>query len=330
VPLSPLRARANGLLAIEDCVFGCDLAVVRQDGSGRRLLTSCVPASGTCTFGGYTWAPNGRRLAFLSGHVGGAVTANKLFLYVINSDGTGRRLIARCGNCEPRQNLSWSPDSKQIVYSGCCGWAQGLYTVDVDNVVVGSARPLKTVGTDPVWSPRRDRIAYGSGGSIYSIKPDGSGKVKLAAVGGTATDLAWSPDGTKIAFDTSNDIYVVAADGSHLRLLVRGSPGSGPGVPSWSPRGDRILFFYTPGAPEAFRGEVWIMNADGSGRHRVYHPRCCVGDWRPPIWSPDGKAIAVSGVDATEQVIVMDLNGRHRRTLSRNAGTVAWQSLPAG
>jgi Tol biopolymer transport system component len=325
-PISP-PARANGLLAIVDCTFGCDLAAVRADGSGRRLLTACVPAGGSCGFGGYAWSPDGKRLAFLSGHISGA-GANTLSLFVINSDGTGKRLVARCGNCDPWQNPSWSPDSRRIVYAGCCSWAGSLFTVNTDEVIVGAQHRLAREGTAPAWSPAAGRIAYGSGGAVYSINPDGSEPARLAAVGGQVTDLAWSPDGTRIAFDTSDEIYVVRADGSHLRLLFHGPPGSGPGAPSWSPNGDRILFFNTPGTPGAFRGEVWIMNADGSGRRRIFHPRCCVGDWRPPIWSPDGKAIAVSGVDSAERVLVMDLQGKHRRTLARSAGTIAWQSLP--
>jgi Tol biopolymer transport system component len=62
---------------------------------------------------------------------------------------------------------------------------------------------------------------------------------------------------------------------------------SGTGLdfdPSWSPDGRRIA--YSSGR---FRGrEVWIMNADGSGKHRVTHWPGADG---PVAWLPNGRIV---------------------------------------
>ena len=336
-PTTRLPARANGVLAIEvrrDGGFSNpdSLAVINPDGSGLRPLTRCPATPGGCFFGTYAWSPDGKRLAFLGGHAGGVLTASNAFLFVVNSDGTGRRRLAWCGTCfGVGQDVSWSPDSRRIVFASP--------NVHVVTVVTGAERRLAVSGVNPVWSPAGTRIAFGFGNALYSIEPDGSGLAKLASTAGEVSDPAWSPDGTKIAFDVTDDsadgIYVVDADGSQLRLLVGGSPGSGPGTPSWSPRGDHILFFNTPRNAGGFAAEVWVMKPDGSGQRRLYHSRCCVGVGSPPIWSPDGKAIAIAMVTTTSTsgifrngILVMDAQGKHRRKLLGNPDAIAWQSIP--
>jgi TolB protein len=329
-PISRLPVPANGVLTIEDrntldvtnpdTLFG-----VNPDDSGLRPLARCQATTGDCGFGAYAWAPDGKRLAFLSGHIGGAITLSNLFLFVVNSDGTGRRRLARCGNCDTGQNLSWSPDSRRIVFA--------TPNLDIVNVVTGAQRRLRDSGVNPVWSPAGTTIAFGSGGGLYSIKPDGSGTAQIASVVGEVGNPTWSPDGTRIAFDAQDQIFVVDADGSHLRLLLASSPASGPGYPSWSPRGDSILFLDTPRSAGGFAAEVWVMKPDGSGRRRLYRSPCC-GIWSPPIWSPDGKALAV-GMSAytangitRKGILVMDAQGNHRRRVFGNPEAIAWQPIP--
>jgi Tol biopolymer transport system component len=331
-PISLLPARANGLLTIEDRnsldVTNPDtLFVVNADDSGLRPLTRCQGTTpGDCAFGAYAWSPDGTRLAFLSGHIGGALTRSNLFLFVVNSDGTGSRRLARCGACDSGQNPSWSPDSRKIVFA-----TPNLHIV---SVVTGAQRWLGVSGVNPVWSPGGTRIAFGLGNALYSIKPDGSGLAQLASTAGEIGHPAWSPDGTRIAFDTPDEMYVVDADGSNLRSLLAGSPASGPNYPSWSPRGTLILFESTPRSAGGYTAEVWVVKPDGSGRRRLYRSQCCDGLWSPPIWSPDGRAIAVgmsvytaNGI-TRKGILVMDAQGNHRRRVFGNPDAIAWQSIP--
>jgi dipeptidyl aminopeptidase/acylaminoacyl peptidase len=318
VPLRPLPR--NGEIAV---VQGNDLIAIAPDGSRRQALTTCPGPNGDCYFGTFSWSPDGSFLVFLAGHIGGAVTANNLSLYVIGVGGSGPRLLARCGNCNQFQELSWSPDGRRVVFFA----DDGLYVV---NVVSGALRRLDLSGTTATWSPSESRIAFATGDGLFTVSPRGSGLVQIAETGGGASDPKWSPDGTKLAFDADDDLYVVDADGSHLKLLLGGALGSGPGVPTWSPNGRRILYFYTPGSPGRFRGEVWSLKADGSDRRRLYRGACCVGDWQPPIWSPDGRWIAFSGATETSGVVVMDARGTHRRRVLGLSSFVAWQPLPRG
>jgi Tol biopolymer transport system component len=326
IPARPLPA--NGDIAL---VQRNTLVAKAPDGSRTRLLATC-PGSrdGECDFGNFAWSPNGGFLVFLAGHFGGAVSPNNVALYVVGADGLGPRKLARCGNCNQWQRLSWSPDSRSVAFVADIG----VYVVDVAS---GTVRRLDVpallaagpgAGSTVAWSPGGSRIALTDGGDLYTVNPGGSGLARIATVGPDVSDVTWSPDGTKIAFDTGDNVYVVDAEGSHLRLLLGGALGSGPGVPAWSPDGHRILYFYTPGSPGRFRGEVWSMRADGSDRRRLYHAPCCVGEWRPPIWSPDGRWIAFAGASETSGVVVMDAGGMHRRRLLDLSSVVAWQPRP--
>jgi Tol biopolymer transport system component len=177
------------------------------------------------------------------------------------------------------------------------------------------------------WSPAGSRIVFAIGAGLYRVRPEGSGLARIVTASQDIADPDWSPDGTRIVFDGGDSIYVVDADGSHLKKLLGGAFGSGPGVPSWSPNGRRILYFYTPGTSGHFTGEVWSMKPDGSDRRRLYSAGCCVGAWSPPVWSPDGRWIAFAGATESDGVVVMDADGGHRRQLHDLPSAVAWQPL---
>jgi Tol biopolymer transport system component len=164
------------------------------------------------------------------------------------------------------------------------------------------------------------------------VNADGSGLRRLPQLG-TASDPAWSPDGRRIVFDGSDKVYTINAEGSHLRLLVSGPPASGPGLPSWSPDGTRILYASTPGHAGHFRLELWLMNANGTGRRRLYHSACCTGGPGWPRWSPDGKYIAFDAdinlhpKSNPSGIYLMDADGRHLHRLTQFPSVIAWQPI---
>jgi hypothetical protein len=55
------------------------LDVVNPNGARRRVV-HCPAAITSCEITGYAWSPNGKRLAFLRGHAGGAITVSDLSL----------------------------------------------------------------------------------------------------------------------------------------------------------------------------------------------------------------------------------------------------------
>ncbi|HEU4700557.1 MAG TPA: hypothetical protein VFS40_15340 [Gemmatimonadales bacterium] len=155
------------------------------------------------------------------------------------------------------------------------------------------------------------RIVFvGPGPSLNSMATDGTERERITAVARAYTEPMVSPDGRTIAYsgwDQNSLPRVVALryDGKEFRHL---SPaGICAQQPSWSPDGSAIAFM------DCGDETVWVMNADGSGAHRVT-PDGMSGDWEPS-WSPDGTKLVFR-------------NGQALGTMNRDGSARTLMPLP--
>jgi TolB protein len=162
----------------------------------------------------------------------------------------------------------------------------------------------------PVWAPGGRQIAFDSDrtdpdpgddtpiNDIFTIRPDGSGLVKLSTSASYDVDAAWSPDGKRLAFGSDRaegggrtSIFTMsAADGSRVRRVTK--------LPSWaaydlapriSPDGRRIVFARyrlvdrDEGQPTEELGALHVVNVDGSNLRQItgYDLRAGSSDWKP-------------------------------------------------
>jgi TolB protein len=125
--------------------------------------------------------------------------------------------------------------------------------------------------------------------------------------------------GGLVAFETRAGIHLIHPDGSELRRL--------PGTqrfdqnPSWSPDGRRLVFWTNAAAT----GQIYVANADGSGRRLLTPYPQAQNDPAPtdqfPTWSPTGSLIsfervAVEGVEDSWSIWVMRPDGSGRRRIT--------------
>ena len=202
-----------------------------------------------------------------------------------------------------RQDVSWSPDGKYLVFSGIHDIDQKANTLKADLYLVRvDGSDLRKISGDeknefcPSWV--KGRIAFSAAtpgtklSNIYSAKPDGSDIRQVTEAEGQNSTPSISRDGKRIAFASTRDgqkyqLYTMKSDGSNISRLTT-DPSIGYFNPQWSPDGKRIVYYAEKGDG---KDQIWVMNSDGSNKtlltadtgHNIY-----------PSWSPDGKKIIFS------------------------------------
>ncbi len=131
--------------------------------------------------------------------------------------------------------IAFSPDSKQIVFSGCpIGSTNcGLMVATTDGN--GTTRVITTDnGGNAQWSPRGDKLVYqasdGAGHlQVFTINPNGTGKKQLTNGKSNDGQPIWSRDGGSIFWRSDQNgtawaIMAMNADGTNQRRLINNVP----------------------------------------------------------------------------------------------------------
>ncbi|MEP6758203.1 MAG: hypothetical protein ABJB55_03315 [Actinomycetota bacterium] len=109
-------------------------------------------------------------------------------------------------------------------------------------------------------------------------------------------------------------LMAVSADGGPILRLspfVRNSESG----PVWSPDGQRFAFVGNPSKHVILGGNIYVVNADGSGLVQVTEG---LRD-KQPSWSPDGTHLAFVQDQGTA-LVVIDVDGNNRRVIARDRG----------
>lgn len=120
------------------------------------------------------WSPDGKMLAF------NVVVPGTYLIYVIDSDGSNLRLIADSKYwAAPSDNISWSPDSKKIVFSEKQKDLSALQVADVKSGKLFQLTNKEGLVYYPKWSPDGEWIVFlGTisefGHQVCVIRIDGS------------------------------------------------------------------------------------------------------------------------------------------------------------
>jgi Tol biopolymer transport system component len=218
----------------------------RVDGTDLRPLTS-GPASDERPAA----SPDGTLVAFISDRTG------EPGVWLVSADGGAPR---KASTLSPVGQLSWSRDSRHLVFAASSGQWAGLWSVAVAD---GTARQIPTAGAaaDPSWCPTRDVIAYlepAKSGEAYVrlafVSPEGKRLYEslppapAISAGFANGSVVWSPDGRTVAVVSQNTnlpaaIWTIAPDEEHpaYRKVVELPPGPRIRGITWTADGSALI-----------------------------------------------------------------------------------------
>jgi Tol biopolymer transport system component len=259
--------------------------IVNPDGTGL-VTVSPQPAGGADIpddFYPSAWSPDGTRLV---GGGGGTGVPGGIFTMRASDGGD----VVRVTNPETEEDaVAYAPDGSNILFVRLVANDQGtLFVVKSDgNGLVRLSPPGLSVDfgypRPADYSPDGRRIVFagitklssgrGTTSALYTVRPDGSHLRRITPLGAGAESPRWSPDGHWIAFNDKfvayPQIYLVRPDGSELNQLTFQHQREFSWNPVWSPDGTQLVFAHVDFEQGHGQEDLWIINADGTGLHRL-------------------------------------------------------------
>ena len=207
------------------------------------------------------WDAAGKRFVFPGISKGDAV------LTIVDVDRGRTEREIRLSDVHEVINPAWSPDGKQIAFSGLIGGFTDLYVFDLDNK--DDKAGLRRVTTDayaemdPAWSPDGKTLAFSTDRFTTNLETIKPGRPRLALMDmatGAVRELGgfdkaknispqWAADGRSIYFLSDRqgitNIYRTEVDGgktAQLTNMLTGASGVTALSPAMSFAGGRLVF----------------------------------------------------------------------------------------
>jgi len=297
------------------------------------------------------WSPDGEKIVFASNN--GTTETPNYDIYVVNKNGTGRTQLTLSGLNE--KYPSWNPAGTKIAYvvfdPNGSAWPFGgyfLYTMDAD----GSNKTILPLPPrqDPdyqepdeecwindimltAWSPDGTKIAFVSFGpeggamKIYQYNLTNNTVIEITPSGeanpaGTIYKISWCAATNLIAYDRwpiGVHTFTPGLSDLHVLSIPAQQQFETPSMPGWNPSGTKVAYVRNP-----YEGS-FIGIFDLASETSVVEASSSNFKW--PVWSPDGKTIAVIEGDFNSEgnIWILTLPAAQQPLYGSFTGTGIWQ-----
>ncbi|MEJ2336264.1 MAG: hypothetical protein P8Y26_11640 [Gemmatimonadales bacterium] len=226
---------------------------------------------------GFSWSPDGRRVAFASALETGGATS----IYVAELDGGAwQKLTDVEGNY---MFPEWSADGEMIAFAARRGDKTSLRVVTPDGreekavVEVSGSRAFRMFR--PVWAPAGRMVAFAEGRAVFIVNTVEGEPQQIAT--GPGEPHGWSPGQRYVLLGEGAEgrgrVFVIDLDTLEEKTLASDAGVGGASSPS--PRWDRVAYTAIPNE----QADVFIVGMDGGPAVNLTdHP---ANDYFP-TWSP--------------------------------------------
>ncbi len=269
------------------------------------------------------WSPDGQFLAFLSDRNGTAQ------IHILPLSGGEARVISNLK--QEITEFSWRPDGQAFVAHSAWKAIDDLNQPDSSDISIEYTR----------IDEQFDGLGYKQGRhqQLWLISLDGK-STRLTSEPLDIIQSCWSPDGSEIAFcanrrpdpdlSVSMALWVLNISTGQMRRL---SPEEGlASMPSWSPDGQTIAYYYSKDQTESSNTSPWIVNVhDGSSPRPATSGAVDLNSLEMlvdelhysmigcPSWFPDSQSLLVT-VQERGQVHLYRLDIEHDHATNLTGG----------
>ena len=226
-----------------------------------------------------------------------------------------------------------SPDGSRVAFTiGDVNYDANRVLTQIYVMPIGGGSMLQLTkgessSTSPRWSPDGKKIAFVTGGQIWTMDGDGDDKEQVTRISTGASGPVWSPDGRLIAF--ASDVYPECTnDECNKRIDEEREKNKVKALVT-----DRLLFRHWVEARDRKRTHTFVVASNG-GVARDLTP----GDFDAPpyavagdvdyAFSPDSKEIAylrnpdkVEAISTNSDIYVVPVTGGNSKNITvRNRG----------
>jgi dipeptidyl aminopeptidase/acylaminoacyl peptidase len=192
-----------------------------------------------------------------------------------------------------------SPDGKYVAVVASTTERTGIFLVEIN----GPDEPRFLVaGSSPAWFSNSQQLVYRAQGDLWKTTVTGGDPVRLTNDQLDERAPRPSPDGNNVAFYSGRsgfqDLWMVSADGNGAPVQITKESMAADDfrfAPSWSPDSKKLAYYSFK--TDYWEDDIWVVDVETKQEQQVSSNLMAMST---PVWSPDGKTLAVIANDKSE------------------------------